>query len=313
MSEVKPTLVYYDDETPPLNSWLGNFPTGKWIDAQSRNWYWIMTNVVAFVSAYEYRVKFDNPVENATLIFPFVVKTSDEGVKKVFIDGVEYQVRSKENYGNMFVVSGKEFRFKVATRYKLRKQAVPILAVEYKQAVFRSVEFSNLNYIRLRHTSSGFNTAGKITTNYIATRRFGADFITSNSTYCNYIAIRTVPSMFSGVNSFSVPTMQRTAYQQASFRSVKILEPSYIRQRTYSLDFSMANAIATDYTNIRNIYTDFITSNSIYCDYVIMRVVPSVFGDVSSFSVPVIANCRDTSWARFGGVWSSCDTWMPLT
>ena len=234
MSEVKPTLVSIsvDETLPPLNSWLSNFPTGKWIDAQSRNWYWIMTNVVVFVSAYEYRVKFDNHVENVKLIFPVVVKTSDEGIKKVFIDGVEYQVRSKENYGNMFIVSGQEFKFKVATKYKLRKQAVPILVTEYKQAVFKSCEFLDFNYIMLRYTSFGFNTVNKL---------------------------------------------------------------------------------ATSCTAIRTSYPIFITSNFVVFNYTATRTTSSTFNNVNSFSVPVIANCRDTSWARFGGVWSSCETWMPLT
>ncbi|MFZ8784562.1 hypothetical protein [Thermocrinis sp.] len=174
MSEVKPTLVQADrtDETTPLNSWLSNFPSGRWIDAQSRNWYWIIINCVKTPSAYEYKIKFDVPAENTTLIFPFVVKTSDEGIKKVFIDGVKYEVRSKENYGDRFAVFGQEFSFKVATKYKLSKESVPIVRIENKQTVFKNVNV---------------------------------------------------------------------------------------------------------------------------------------------FSVPVIANCRDTSWQRFGGVWSSCDTWMPST
>lgn len=174
----------------------------------------------------------NNPAENTTLIFPFVVKTSDNGIEKVFIDGIEYQVRSKENYGNKFIVSGKEFKFKVATKYKLNKQTVPILVVEYKQAIFKNVELLDLGYIMLRYTSGGFYTANKIVTDYITIRDFSSDFITSNFIACGYIKIRTTSSTFNNVNSFSVP---------------------------------------------------------------------------------VIANCRDTSWARFGGVWSSCDTWIPLT
>jgi len=232
MSEVKPTLVHGDAEAPPTNSWLSNFPTGKWIDAQDRNWFWVLINVVSFVNAYEYRIKFDNPAEDATLIFPYVVKTSDNGVKKVFIDGIEYRVRSKENYGNRFVVSGQEFSFKVATKYKLTKQTVPILTLEYKQAVFRSVEFLTSNYFILRFTSSEFRTVKAIETNYIATRNTQASYINSNTTTCNYITARNTSSIFNNVNVFSVP---------------------------------------------------------------------------------VIANCRDTSWARFGGVWQSCETWMPLT
>ena len=172
MSEVKPTLSHFDRQNPPLNSWLSNFPCGKWIDAQNRGWTWIITNVISFVSAYEYKVKFNHFAEDITLIFPYVVKTSDSGIKKAFIEGVEYQVRSKENYGDRFVVSGEQFSFKVATKYKLSKQAAPILTLEYKQAVFKNVNV---------------------------------------------------------------------------------------------------------------------------------------------FSVLVIANCRDTSWARFGGIWKSCDTWMPST
>jgi hypothetical protein len=234
MSEVKPTLVSYEavEETVPLNSWLSNFPTGKWIDAQSRGWYWIMVNAINVPNVYEYRVRFDVPVENTTLIFPFVVKTSDKGIEKVFIKGVEYNVRSKENYGDRFVVSGQEFSFKVATKYKLTKQTAPILMLEYKQAVFRSVEFLTSDYIGLRFTFSKFNTVKAIETNYIATRNTQVLYITSNTATCNYITARNTLSTFNNVNVFSVP---------------------------------------------------------------------------------VIANCRDTSWQRFGGIWQSCETWMPLT
>ena len=233
MSEVKPTLVSYSavEETVPTNSWLSNFPTSKWIDAQSRNWFWVLINAVNVPSAYEYRIKFDVPIENTTLIFPFVVKTSNRDIKKVFINGVEYKVRSRENYGNMFVVSGQEFSFKVATKYKLTKQTVPILTLDYKQAVFKSVEFLTNNYIRLRHLSSKFNTVKAMEIDYIATRNIQALYITSNSTACNYITIRTALGTFNNVNVFSVP---------------------------------------------------------------------------------VIANCRDTSWAKFGGIWQSCETWTLL-
>ncbi len=167
-----------------------------------------------------------------TLIFPFVVKTSDRGIKKVFIDDVEYRVRSKENYGNRFVVSGQEFSFKVATKHKLTKQTIPIFTLEYKQAVFRSVEFLTSDYIGLRFTSPEFNTIKAMETNCIATRNAQALYITSNLATCNYTTTRNTSSTFNNVNVFSVP---------------------------------------------------------------------------------VIANCRDTSWARFGGVWQSCETWMPLT
>ncbi|QGA72455.1 hypothetical protein [uncultured virus] len=234
MSEVKPTLVFYDaiEETILLNSWLSNFPSGKWNDAQSRSWYWVIVSAVNLSSAYEYRVKFDVFVENTTLIFPFVVKTSDKGVKKVFINGVEYRVRSKENYGDRFVVSGQEFSFKVATQYKLAKQTVPILTLEYKQAVFRSTEFLTSDCIRLRFTSSEFNTVKAIETDYVATRNTQALYIISNTATCNCISTHTTQSTFNNVNSLSVP---------------------------------------------------------------------------------VITNCRDTSWVRFGGIWQSCETWIPLT
>jgi hypothetical protein len=234
MSEVKPTLVYSNahDETVPINSWLINFPSEKWIDAQSRNWFWVIINVIGLVDAYEYRIRFDAPAENMTLIFPYVVKTSSSGVKKAFIDGAEYKVRSKQNYGDRFVVSGQDFSFRIATKYKLTKRTIPILTLEYKQAVFRSKEFLTSEYIRLRYTTSEFNTFKTIETDYIATRNTQALYITSNTVICNCIATCTISSTFNNVNVFSVP---------------------------------------------------------------------------------VIANCRDTSFARFGGIWNSCETWMPLT
>jgi hypothetical protein len=235
MSEVKPTLIYLeeiDEQTPPLNSWLSTFPTGKWIDVKNINWFWIIINAVNVPSSYEYRIRFDNLVEDITLIFPFVVKTLDNGVKKVFIDGIEYQARSKENYGDRFLVSGQEFKFKVATKYKLSRQAVPILRLEYKQATFKSVEFLNLSYIRLKYTPSNFITVNKVETNYIATRNISPTFI--------------IPILIS-------------------------------------------------------------------CSYIKARIISNTFNNVNIFSVPVIANCRNTSWERFGGIWGSCETWTSLT
>jgi hypothetical protein len=235
MSEVKPTLVQsgFDTQNIPINSWLRNFPTGKWIDAQSRSWDWIVVNVVGLPVAYEYRIRFDRFVDGMTLIFPYVVKTSDYGIKKVFIDGVEYQVRSKQNYGNMFIVSGQKFDFKIATRYKLDKQTVPIFATEYKQATFRSIEFLDLTNIgRLIYTSPDF----KKTVNVVS---------------MGYIAIH----------------------------------------------------------NTRPIFT---TLMSTTLDFTITRTTPNTFNNVNRFSVSVIADCKDTSWVRFKGIWGTCDMWIPL-
>jgi hypothetical protein len=230
MSEAKPTLVYGNVEAPPLNSWLSNFPSGSWTDAESRGWSWVILGAVSVPNAYEYRIRFDNPTESFTLIFPYVVKTSDKGVKKVFIDGIEYKVRSEENYGNMFVVSGREFNFKCATKYKLGKRVIPILSLEYKQAVLKSVEFLIGNYIGLRNVSSKFKTT---------------------------------------------------------------------------------KATKVDYVVIRNSRALYITSNLATCDYITTRTISNTFNNINTIPEPVIANCRDTSWARFGGVWQSCETWIP--
>lgn len=234
MSEVKPTLIQATESeklTPP-NSWLSNFPTGKWIDAQSRDWFWVRVNSIRFASAYEYIVRFDSPVENATLIFPYVVKTSNSGIKKAFIGGVEYRVRSNENYGDMFVVSGQNFAFKIATKYKISKQTVPILSVEYKQAIFKNINLLDSNYVGLRY---------------------------------------------------------------------------------YSPNFITLNTVKADYYAIRKVSPVFITSVSLTSNYIRTRSTSSTFNNVNVFSAPVIANCRDTSWNRFGDIWASCETWIPST
>lgn len=232
MSEVKPTLVQAteSEELTPPNSWLSNFPNGKWIDAQSRGWSWIMSNSIRVVSAYEYIIRFDSPVENVVLIFPHVVKTSDSGIKKAFIGGVEYQVRSKENYGDMFVVSGQNFAFKIATKYKISKQTVPILSAEYKRAIFKNINLLDSNYVRLRY---------------------------------------------------------------------------------YSPKLITVNTVKADYYAIRNVFPVFITSASLTSNYIRTRTTSSTFNNVNVFSAPVIANCRATSWDRFGGIWASCETWTP--
>ena len=234
MSEVKPTLVFHNavKETVPLNSWLSSFPSGKWNDAQNRSWFWVMTNVVGIPSVYEYVVEFDIPVKNTTLVFPFVVKTLNNGVKRVFISGIEYQARSGVNYGDRFVVSGREFRFKIATEYKLSKQIFPLLIFKCTHTVFESVKSLFNDFFVLRQIFSNFKTLNTIETNHNAIRSINPTYITSASTACDYIAT---------------------------------------------------------------------------------RITSSTFNNINSFSIPVIANCRNTSWTRFGGIWQSCETWIPLT
>ncbi len=311
MSEVKPTLVSYEavEETVLANSWLGNFQSGKWIDAQSRGWYWIVVNAVSFPSAYEYKVRFDVPAENITLIFPFVVKTSDKDVKKVFINDVEYKVRSWENYGNRFVVSGREFSFKIATERKLTKRAVPIIIIEGKQAVFRNINlFDITNTFVLRQSFSDFRTTHIINTNCMAIRPITSIFINSSLITCNYITTYTTLSTFNNVNGISVPFLT-LRYKQVEFKSAKFLTSDYIRLRFTSSEFNTVKTIEANHIATRNTRVLYITSSFITCNYTTTYNTLGTFDNVNVFSVPVIANCRNTSWARFGGIWQSCETW----
>jgi len=231
MSEVKPTLVQATkSDGLSLNSWLSNFPVGKWIDAQIRSWFWLFVKSTIVADAYEYRIRFDSPVENVTLIFPYVVKTSDSGIKKAFIGGVEYRVRSNENYGDMFVVSGQNFAFKIATKHKISKQTVPILSVEHKQAVFKNINLLGSNYVMLRY---------------------------------------------------------------------------------YSPELITVNTVKAYYYAIRNVSPAFITLASLTSNNIMTRTTSSTFNNVNVFSAPVITNCKNTSWDRFGGIWTSCETWTP--
>ncbi len=315
MSEVKPKLVSYGagEGTTLANSWLANFPSGKWTDAQNRNWYWVVVNAVNVPSAYEYRVKFDVPAENTTLTFPFVVKTSDEGVKQVFIDGVEYRVRSKENYGNRFIVSGREFSFKVATRYKLPKQTVPILTLEYKQAVFKTANSLNIdNYFILRQLFPEFRVISTIDAIPVRMPHISLDFISSAFADCYYTVSRNVAGLFH--NSNKVEASQFAIRNcSSSLYNTNTIDARTVLVFSVPSSFYNINAIETQFIVAWSVNSAFANSNSMECRYAIIRPVLSEFININTISEPVIANCRDTSWQRFGGVWQSCETWMPQT
>ncbi len=121
MSEVKPTLVKgVLKETDIPNSWKTNFSNWLWDNAKGRGYTWIMSTFsTIFIKSYEYRLSFEKRVEKFGFTFPFVVKTNSNDVKEVFIYGTGYKTRSGVNYGTSFIVSGLEFHFKLATRYKL--------------------------------------------------------------------------------------------------------------------------------------------------------------------------------------------------
>jgi hypothetical protein len=315
MSEVKPTLVSYEavEETASQNSWLSNFPSGKWIDAQGRGWYWIMINAVSVPSAYEYKIRFDVPTENTILVFPFVVKTSDKGVKRVFINGVEYRVRSKENYGDRFVVSGQEFSFKVATKYKLTKRTAPIITIENKQAVFKtanSLEISS--YYVLRQLFSEFRVISTIDTLLVRTLHIPLVFISSAFVDCQYIVARNTSGLFYNINTIEANQLATRTFS-SSFYNTNTIDARPVSVSSVPSLFYNINAIETDYMVARSVNPTFTNSNLMECEYVITHSVLSEFININILSAPVIANCRDTSWMRFGGVWQSCETWMPPT
>ena len=314
MSEVKPTLVSYSavGETTPLNSWLSNFPSGKWIDAQSRNWYWIMVNVVNVSSAYEYRVKFDIFAEDMTLIFPFVVKTSDKGVKKVFINGVEYRVRSKENYGDRFVVSGQEFSFRVATEYKLTKETAPLLILKYRLVPFKAKHLLDIgNYHTFRRIFPEFNTINTMNIMPIGMRDLGSNFVSLVLMDSKCVRTRALLSMFYNTNLVDTNLLPvRTI--SGPFYNTKMLQINLTSMRAVLSDFHNIQTMRMNLLSMRFAISRFYNTNTIQAEIVLGGIVSSTFNNINNLSVLVIANCRDTSWARFGSVWKSCETWISL-
>ena len=124
MSEVQTTLV---DKTIVKNSWGSRFPFKKWSD----NGKWIDKNVLP--NAYEYRVIVLS--DDYTLVFPYVVKTYG-GVKKVYRDDLEFNIRSGVNYGKAFVVDRGEYVFYYADKYKLTENTTRIKKISLRLFYF---------------------------------------------------------------------------------------------------------------------------------------------------------------------------------
>jgi hypothetical protein len=277
MSEVKPTLAITPDrEEIPLNAWLSTFFSGKWIDTPNR--FWVQLNAQNMPSAYEYKIKFDTFTNNFTTIFPFVVKTSDSKVNEVFINGVKYQARGKENYGDRFVVSGLEFNFRVASKLKLRKRVHPILTYNFTHGFFVSTNFLAPDYIRLRYYLSILQTVYSIQTDYIVVRT------PYNTKTFVLFGIRSWDA-FSGVWRTHETWMSQTISTVYWDMFLGVWETCETWMPQPVLTYKTANSLSNNYYMIRNISGEFINTNSL--------------------------SYEDTSWDRFGGMWITWETWMP--
>jgi hypothetical protein len=337
MSEVKPTLVSVRDEGSEQilpNSWRSNFPNARWSDANNRGYLWVMYNRSAIfnVKSYEFRVKFNEPVSNFFISFPIVVKTLNEGVHETFINSTKYNKRSKINYGTGFTISGSEFHFKVATRYKLSGRVYPIVYVYYNNATFNNLNRLNIVGFRTNIELKPVFTNRNIL--YNAVIYINPTFINVNRLiYKGSVAIST---RFINVNNLitSLANCQNTTWERFGevWSGCRIWMPSV----PVSV-FTNRNNLITSFPNCENTTWDrfgemwigcefwvpltppsgaFINVNDLKTDIVNTRTSSGEFININNITVEDIRTvdaCSDTTWDRFGGIWEGCERWMPLT
>ncbi len=300
MSEVKTTLVkevLRDTDTP--NTWKINFPRWLWFSARNRGYTWISTvfsNI--FLKSYEYRLSFDRPVANFGFTFPFVVKTNSAGVKDVFIYGVNYTPRSKANYGTSFIVSGSDFHFKSATRYKLEGDVFNILKLFYTlpQLTSKNELFALTNAIRsadiyfydtnlvhasvvcvcLLHPTFKDNLSISVSlikdegTAFVFTKRVFGDFDLS--------VIRTLSSRFSDKPylEFNHNVLRKLS---SEYLTVNKLHTDISSARTFSLFFVEKPDILTDLKAVRNLTAELLNRNHIQLNPLLKRPISSHFAN----------------------------------
>ncbi len=268
MSEVKPTLVRVSDtasENILPNSWRSNFPNKKWSDASNRGYLWVVYNrsILFNVKSYEFRIKFNEPVRDFFLSFPVVVKTSNDGVHEIFINSTRYNKRSKVNYGTGFTISGSEFYFKVATRYKLSGRVYPIVYIYYNKAVFYNLNNLNVGF-------RGYTEIEPVFTN-------------KNVLYSSVIYLNPT---FTNVN-------------RLIYKGSVAISPSFIN--TNNLITSVANCQNTTWERFGEVWSG--------CEVWVPSILLGVFINRNEFAI-TLSYCANTDWNRFGGVWERCEVWI---
>ncbi len=330
MSEVKPTLikeVLRDPEVP--NTWMTNFSNWLWDDARGREYTWIIAYfTVITAKGYEYKVSFETPVENFGLTFPFVVKTQSSGVKKVSIYGVDYYARSKSNYGTSFIVSGSNFHFKSATRYKLEGEVFNIVRLFYLSPQFRNsnkliitipLMLKNLHLYNLNKLYAGFiltrfasfsaldKPVLEIHLNTI--RDLEPVFFNRNELYSELslldITFKERTTGFCGVDvvrDLSPQFLNKQAFEQ----SVEV-------QRTVNSEFLDKSRIDTHINTSKTLTSNFSDRLTVEAEFSVFRYVNSTLLNRNQFNATIqkvgSSTCSETTWDKFGGAWSTCETW----
>jgi hypothetical protein len=350
-TEVKPSLTKETASSSGdgfVNTWLDNFPNGYWADAEGRDYVWIISDISYTPNnkAYEYKVKFDTPVSNFVINFPFVVKTSDHDVNNTAIENVGYKVRSYENYGTSFIISGSSFSFKVATRYKMSDQDLPILRLYYNS----NITFLNKNIITIttqsrRLISSAFNNKNFIHVFlhdrdmfpvfynknmmqvFTPTVLTNTSFVNTNTVSVNIVRKTNINSTFLNENTIFV--WLYGLYTSADFYSKQVMDVinldgfylflNFFTSQREDITPNVLRFVNASYTNSNILTTPlikqafikpvFVNKNTISCAYTRAHISQNVFINSQSMSILCVANCHSTDWSRFGGMWIGCQTW----
>jgi hypothetical protein len=350
-TEVKPSLTKETSSSSGdgfVNTWLDNFPNGYWADAEGRDYVWIVSDIsyTPNSKAYEYKVKFDTPVSNFVINFPFVVKTSDYDINNTAIENVRYNVRSYENYGTSFIISGSSFSFKVATRYKLSDQDLPILRLYYNS----NITFLNKNTITVnpqgrRTISPAFNNENLIYVFlhdrdvfpvfynknsmkvFIPTVLTNTSFVNINNSLVNILRKRNInPTFLNGNNVF---VWLYGLYTSVDFYTKQVMDvinldgydlfSVFLTSQKENITLDVWRFINASYTNSNTLNTSlikqvfiapvFTNENTASCSYTRAHISQSVFINSQNMLILCVANCYATDWSRFGGMWIGCQTW----
>ena len=350
MSEVKPTFVkevLKDTDIP--NSWKKNFSNWLWSSARSREYTWLISIFsTIFIKSYEYKLSFEKPVENFGFTFPFVVKINSSRVKDVFIYGVNYKPRSKVNYGTSFVISGSDFYFKTATRYKLEGDVFNIFKLFYtlpqftdksKLSILASailgidVNFYNANtfypsILRISFLHPSLKSDLKIVASLV--KNLGITCVFTKRVFSDFDlkVIRTLTTDFSEKSrlKFDCNVLRNTITLFANKNKIKVdfrstlntnaefLTSEQINGYPYIVRLTNPQIVNRNELKVgfaSNIESKFQTIGKLDCVISKKGLIESAFLNRNDLTVVIsTTGCYDTTWERFGGVWITCEYWV---
>jgi hypothetical protein len=79
--------------------------------------------------------------------------------------------------------------------------------------------------------------------------------------------------------------------------------------RFVNASYATSNTINATLIKQQFISPVFVNENTVSCDYTRAHITQSVFINSQNILILCVANCHNTDWTRFGGMWIGCQTW----